>query len=517
MFSALLLWGFAAQAQCTMRGRVTSGTDGEMLVGAVVRIMNGEQLAGGAYSDLEGAYTIKGGAGTYTMIVSYLGYISDSTSVTLTEGSVAVRDVILYEDAPAEGDVVEIIAKANKASSATFMKKKMNSLSSIDGITNDVLQRTGDNNVAAALQRVSGVTVEGGKYVYVRGLGDRYSKTLLNGATIPSLDPDRNAVQLDLFPSNLIDNIVIHKTFTPDLPGDFTGGLVDVITRDFPDKFKMNVGYTVGYNDQASLIDDFLSYNTGKTDWLGYDDGTRGVPAEITVLDNLGWPDLGQYANVEGKEKWQEVAQQYTDATVAFATRDSIVPAAVNAGLNQAFQFSIGNQYELFGKPFGFIAGVTYNNSYQHAPNSLYGRYKNTSDATSGNIATGLNTLRELNYTESQQKVVWGALAKLSYKITDKNSISVNIMRNQGGTSNSQDYAGTFPEDNTDDILQSSTLAYTERYMNTLQVEGDHLLGVNKDKGVSIDWIASFTDSRQKDPNLRFFHLTVHSGSKPGR
>lgn len=503
VFSALILLGVAAQAQGTMRGRISSGTDGEMLVGAAARIMKGEQLAGGAYSDLEGAYTIKGAPGTYTMIVSYLGYLADTAEITLVVGDVVVRDIILYEDVPAEGDVVEITAKANKASSATFMKKKMNSLSSIDGITNDVLQRTGDNSVAAALQRVSGVTVEGGKYVYVRGLGDRYSKTMLNGATIPSLDPDRNSVQLDLFPSNLIDNIVIHKTFTPDLPGDFTGGLVDVITRDFPDKFKMNVGYSVGYNPQANLIDNFLSYNTGGTDWLGFDDGTRDLPGIVNTLNDIDqgiddeWADLGLLQ--DNPSVWQERADQIVEAGRTFATRDSIVPTPINNGLNQSLQFSIGNQHELFGRPFGYIAGFTYNDQYNQTENGLYGRWKNI-----GIGSTGLNSLRDLAYINSERKVVWGALAKLSYKLTDKNIISVNIMRNQGGTDNSLDYRGTFFEDNTTDSLFSSTLAYTERYMNTLQVEGDHGFGQDG-KGLKVDWIASFTGSRQLDPNLRFF------------
>ncbi|MFK7970427.1 MAG: TonB-dependent receptor [Bacteroidia bacterium] len=500
----LMLISMNAIGQGTLRGRVSSGTDSEALTGATVLLMQGDANFGGARTDVEGSYTIKAKPGSYTLIVRYLGFATDTVDVTLTN-EVVVRDIVLYEDAPTELETVNIVAKANKASSASFMKKKMGALSSIDGVSNDLIQRTGDNNVGAALARVSGVTVADGKYVYVRGLGDRYSKTLLNGATIPSLDPDRNAVQLDLFPANLIDRIIIHKTFTPDLPGDFTGGLVDVITRDFPDKFKLKVGYSAGFNTQSSFQDDFLSGNRGGTDWLGFDDGSRGVPESVQNLDAIGWPDLGQYTSLGSQDQWQGLAEQYREATLDFATRDNIAPTAMRSGMNQSLQFSMGNQYKLFGKDLGFIAGLTYNSSYKHAPNSLYGRFKNTSDAASGEISTGLNTLRQLAYTSSEHKVVWGGLMKLSYKISDKNTISVNLMRNQGGSNVASDYAGTFPEDNTTDILNASSIGYTERSMNIVQVEGDHVLGQSKEKGLQLDWIASFSGSRQYDPNLRFF------------
>lgn len=501
VISALILMGIGLQAQGTMRGRISSGTDGEMLTGAVARIMNGDQVAGGAYSDLEGAYTLKAAPGTYTMIVSYLGYISDSTQITLESGKVTVRDIILYEEAPSLEDVVEITAKANKASSATFMKKKMNALSSIDGITNDVLQRTGDNNVAAALQRVSGVTIEGGKYVYVRGLGDRYSKTLLNGATIPSLDPDRNSVQLDLFPSNLIDNIVVHKTFTPDLPGDFTGGLVDVITRDFPDKFKMKVGYSAGYNTQASFNDNFLSYNTGSTDWLGYDDGTRATPASVSNVIGVSRGDYTSYINnddlAEEFETRTAQVEPIAQTTRDFANNGNLVPERVRSGFDQNLQFSIGNQYTLFGRPFGFIAGFTYNSQWDHFGDGRYGRFQNTSSV--GNVEPVLKSLTDLGYAQSERKVVWGALTKFSYKVTPNHSISVNLMRNQGGNSTSADFAGSFLQD-PNDTLVTSALVYTERMMNTIQVNGDHLFGK-----IKADWTYSSTRSSQENPNTRFF------------
>ena len=140
---------------------------------------------------------------------------------------------------------------------------------------------TGSSNAADAVKNVSGVNVQGGKYVYVRGLSDRYSLVTLNGIALPSLDPNKNSVQMDLIPSNVIDNILVFKTFTPDLPGNFTGGLVDVNTSDFPDSLELNFNYSAGYRSLSNLNSNFTGQKSSSTDWLGYDDGSRNRPSFV--------------------------------------------------------------------------------------------------------------------------------------------------------------------------------------------------------------------------------------------
>ena len=159
----------------------------------------------------------------------------------------------------------------------TLQRKSANVL---DGISAQQISRLGDNDAAGALKRVTGISVEGGKYVYVRGLSDRYSITTLNKAEIPGLDPNRNTVQMDLFPSNIIENMVVSKTFSPELPGSFSGGYVNIVTKDFPEKFTFQLSMGMGYNSNSNLKNDFLLYKGGKTDWLAFDDGTRAMPNE---------------------------------------------------------------------------------------------------------------------------------------------------------------------------------------------------------------------------------------------
>src|SRR5690606_10650162 len=121
-------------------------------------------------------------------------------------------------------------------------------------------RRMGDSDAASSMKRVPGVSVEGGKYVYVRGLGDRYTKTILNGVDIPGLDPDRNTMQMDIFPTNIIDNIIVHKTFSAELPADFTGGVIDIAISDFPDQKKGNISFSSSYNPDFHFKSDYLTY-----------------------------------------------------------------------------------------------------------------------------------------------------------------------------------------------------------------------------------------------------------------
>ncbi|MEM6633468.1 MAG: carboxypeptidase-like regulatory domain-containing protein, partial [Bacteroidota bacterium] len=256
LWICLIIGGFTFEGMAksgTLRGKVSDGESGEVLLGATIRMFQDGVMKGGAYTDVEGSYTISAAPGAYTLIISYLSYINDTVEVEAIDGEVTFTETNMFLTMEIRKDLeVVIVAKANQASDVTLFRKKLKSINTIDGVSADLAARVGAPTAAAAMTRVTGVTVEGGRYVYVRGLGDRYSLTTLNGAEIPGLDPDRNTVQMDIFPSNLIDNIIVYKNFTPDLPGSFSGGLVNVITKDFPEKFTFSLSGSAGFNSQAS-------------------------------------------------------------------------------------------------------------------------------------------------------------------------------------------------------------------------------------------------------------------------
>jgi TonB-dependent receptor len=475
-----------------LRGKVSSGSTGEALQGATVRLLDAtDAIKGGAYTDLEGAYTIKAPEGVYSLIISYFSYLNDTVqAVTISRSEVAVLESVMFEETSVREDMaVEIVAKRSEASDVAFLAKKQNSINSIDGVTFDLVQRTGDANAAAAVQRVVGVTVEGGKYVFVRGLGDRYSKTMLNGAELPGLDPNRNTVQMDIFPSNLIDNIVVYKNFTPNLPGDFSGGLVDVRTKDFPAKFTMRASASTSFNDQASLNDNFLTDYRYGGEAFGFANETRALPAYIA--DNLNGR-LPQRLPTTRNEL-STIGLQMEQSTRSFVT--DIEPIRRTSGLNQRYELSFGNQHQIGDRPFGYIASISYRQNYTYFNNGV----RNQFTLPSANSEL-LNPQALLKGEQGDDEVLWGGLVKLSYKPFNNHKFSVNFMRNQSGTTSGELFRGPFFSSGGDIFLETRSTSYTERSINVLQFQGDHGFGALK-----ADWIVSRSGVEQDEPDLRFF------------
>ena len=211
---------------------------------------------------------------------------------------------------------VVISAKAVTRSETAMLSIQKKSANVVDGLSFQQLKKAGDSDAAGALKRVSGINVEGGKYVFVRGLSDRYSKTTLNTADIPGLDPNRNTVQMDIFPTNLIENIIVYKSYSPNLPADFTGGLIDIVTLDFPESFTLSFSVKAGINTQASLNNNFLSYEGSATDIFEYDNGYRNIPTDASV-------DIPVYP---------EQKQNLTNITSSF--NKTMAPTALPSSIN---------------------------------------------------------------------------------------------------------------------------------------------------------------------------------------
>jgi Fe-S cluster biogenesis protein NfuA len=260
-----------AQQKGIIRGTVIDDVTGEPMLGVTIMIKGSSE---GTVTDLDGQFSLETAPGKVTLVFSYISYSPlELENVEVKANDVNVLDNIKMQEEAIKGGEVVVTADAIKSNEAGIITMKLKSPGMIDGISSDKIRQIGDANVAEATKRVTGVTVEGGKYVYVRGLGDRYSKTTLNGIDIPGLDPDRNSLQMDIFPTNLISNIVISKNFTAEVPADFTGGLLNIETKDFPEERLFNLSLSTSYNPQIHFNKDYLSYKGGKTDFLGFDDG----------------------------------------------------------------------------------------------------------------------------------------------------------------------------------------------------------------------------------------------------
>lgn len=476
-----ILMGASVFAQNgTIRGTVTDAQNGETLIGATVVIKGTTQ---GVPTDIDGKFALSVAPGTYALVVQYVSYQTKEVSgIEVKAGQVTVQNVKLGNDAKVLEAVVVTAKVERKAEVALLTMQKKSALVQ-DGISAQAIARTGDSNAAGAIKRVTGVSVEGGKYVYVRGLGDRYTKTTLNGADIPGLDPNRNTVQMDLFPSNMIDNMVILKTFSPDLPGNFTGGYININTKDFPDRFTFQASASLGYNDQATFNSEFLSYNGGGLDFLGLDDGNRKLP---TSKEN----------STPNKDDFSK----------------DVTPTTKSPFLNQSYSVSVGNQVKLAGRPLGFIAALSYRKTNQYYDNgpignlgdkASLGRFSLNSDASTISSLNNEYTVRSNVGTEN---TLWGAVFNTSYKITDKSKIGLNLMHNQSGKIQSRVLQGRYQDLDPANEFNSIALDFLSRSLSSIQLKGDHIFGERK---IKLDWITSFTVSRIDQPDLRFFSYEV--------
>jgi TonB-dependent receptor len=506
----------------TIRVNVYDKENGEPLIGATARI---EGTSQGGVSDLEGKASISGlSAGTYDIEVSYISYQKQLIKkVTLSAGETKILDIrMASEDLTLEEIVVSAnMIEDNENALLTVQKK---SPKFMDAVSSDMFSRAGDNDAASAVKRVVGVTVEGGKYVYVRGLGDRYSKTILNGADIPGLDPNKNSVQLDLFPSNLIDNIIVYKSFTPDLMGDFSGGLVDVTTKNFPDRFTLQFSGSTGYNTQASFNQDFLSYQGSKTDKFGFDDGLRDIPALIKDVPDEFFPSSSRLG-LPGSDGTPISQEDITTASRSFTNRQ-FDPVTSSASLDYNFSISVGNQLNIGRMPYGVIFGLTYAKTNDFYDN---GRVNRFSGLVSEQPNLNGDVLFSLNDSKSLQEVIMGGILNNSFKLNHNNKIGLNLMYNQGGIKETRLLQG-LRLDNVPDstnLYESRVLSWTERSIANAQLNGTHVIpGINN---FTIDWLISYTKSTSKEPDLRFlanniivrgpedFEYLVSNQNKPGR
>lgn len=472
----------------TIRGTVYDKGLGETMMEASVSLV---ELNRGAFTDLDGNYTFANVPnGTYTLRVSYVSYNTVTIEkVEVQGGKVTIINAYLTEESKSTEAVV-IEAKALKSTEASVLSLQRLSGVTLDGISSQQVSRNGDSDAAAALVRVTGLTVEGGRYVYVRGLGDRYNKTTVNGAEIPGLDPTRNSVQMDMFPSNLIDNVIVYKAFSPDLPGSYTGGLIDIATKDFPEKFTLYLGANFAYNNQATFNKDFLLYKRGRWDWLGFDDGGRSEPRDLRG-STVFLPPAPASFNPENP------AAVINDR-IADEFGSDMYPTTQPAFLDQNHTLSIGDQTQLFGRPLGYIASVTYRRQYQYYDNGRQGAWK-----ASGRNAELMNADFDYQDRRGEDAVLFGSLFTLTYRLNTSNKVSASYMHNHAGEAVGRYLIGFAPVDAGDQTRESRVLQYLDRSLDVGQLRGDHVF--KSLMGLRLDWIASLVYMRQSEPDLRFF------------
>ena len=299
-------------------------------------------------TDVDGRYRVELPPGDYDFRVVYeLHQTRRLKRVRVVAGKTRRIDVAMDSDKEAHEELSPIEADIERASAAAQIQIRRNAATASDGVGAQDIAKTPDRNAADASRRVVGVTLVDGRYLFVRGLGERYSNALLNGAPLPSPEPDRQAVPLDIFPTVVLSDVTVSKTFVPDMPGDFAGGSVNIHTRDLPPKFQFQANLGIGFNTNTTFARR-LSHEGGGTDWLGIDDGTRKLPSSIpservTRINSDGTvnPNIAEYGRAINSPMTTTNPVSLPNGTLSVFVGDSIRFGKKN---EQAFgyQFAAG-------------------------------------------------------------------------------------------------------------------------------------------------------------------------------
>ena len=524
-------------SQGTVRGKITD-ENGETIIGATVVQKTNHSVW--SVADLDGNYALKiPDSLPQIMVISFISYQTIEEPVQLRNGEVVVRNFILKTSAH-ETKEVNVVAKAVKSREYYTEMIKRNSPTTLDYISSETMKKTGDANVVAAVSRITGVSTNG-SFITVRGIGDRYVKTSINGSRIPTLDPFTNNIRLDIFPSSMVDNILITKTASPDLPGDWAGAYLSVETKDYPDELSVNVEATAGYNNQ-STFKDFLTTQRSSTDWLGYDNSFRdrshenfatanAAPTQYEELVALG---LGNYFHSMGITGWTDnsttgdeyfklgliqlgllapaqfnddaafaaaknlytsgnyKAQAYSNINADVPSTGQSFPANWNtfkrkAPLNFSQTLTVGNQVKLFGKPLGFLLGYRYGNSIQYDPHSISNRPRSD---------RGLSSSADQEV--SKETDGWSALINLAYKFTGNHSVALLFMPNLTGVNNILNSLDTVDASN--NYVLKKNQFYEQRRQMIYQWKSEHYFPSLKLKA---ELNASYTRGNSSAPDFK--------------
>lgn len=462
-------------------GLVMDSKTGETLPGATIMI---DGTSKGASADFDGKFAINNvPAGKVTLIVSYISYNSKKINgVTVTANE--ATDVNIQLDPSSSQDLgeVEVVVTLNKENNTALVLQQKNNASVSDGVSAETIKRTPDRTTSDVLKRVSGVTIQNDKFVVVRGLNERYNASYLNDAPLPSTEPDKKAFAFNLFPANMLDNIVVYKTATPDLPSEFAGGIVQVTTKSIPEKNFVSFTAGAGYNDITTGKTKTV-YEGGKLDKFGFDDGSRNIPSSIPSLeDKYTWistVDQGKMAK-NFKNDWAYSQSRF------------------NPNINA--QFAAG--YNIKRKEKDFL-GVLFSLGY-YSNQSLYDLQRVEYDELS---VTGNNIVRKpiqqqyVNHI-NQSQTSTGALLNLSCKLNENNSLSFKNILSSSADNKFITATGTnnYLEENI--ILERQNVRFfsANRILSS-QLIGEHYLPASK---IKIKWNGGLSSISRTVPNLRF-------------
>ncbi len=431
-----------------------------------------------AYTDLDGRYRLELPAGTYDVRIVLAGYAETNVTVEVVAGRSSPVQVALGSNVFAEELVVTApTLEADSSTAAAQMMMRMRAPSVQDNIGAIEMSANDDSNAADAMQRVTGVSVVEGQSVFVRGLGERYSNTTLAGATLPTTEPDRRVVPLDLFPTGLIDSVQVSKTYTPDKPSQFAGGLVEIVPLKLPGETSFEVSAGGGWNSLTTGAMG-LGYPGGGRDWAGFDDGTRALPA--------GFPDR----KVTRRGRFSPAGVGFTPEelrAIGLSFGNTWDPRPETMPFDQSYSGTFGGR---FGR-LGVVA------TFRHAQNARH----NTEQQTYYKV--GQDGVEPFNgpydFEISERSGVVGGVGNVSYQFTPNQRLSFENFLTHVGTDETRRFEGY--NDDVGENIRNQRLWWVEERITSHHVGGEHLFPALSNS--RLDWKIALSRADREEPDLR--------------
>jgi outer membrane receptor protein involved in Fe transport len=469
-----------------LRGRLLASDTSEPISFADVLLLPADSTMrkAGCMTNTDGSFLLDAAPGTYTLQVRALSYATKRiTNVVVQTGGLQDFIVSLEPEALVQ-EVVEVEAEARRNNETALLNERKRAATVGDAVSAEVVRRTPDSDASEVLRRVTGLSVFQGKYVFVRGMGERYSSTEVDGVRLASPEQNKRVVPLDLVPASLLENVVVQKTYSADRPGEFGGGDVQVRTRDFPGQrtFLLAVGQGV---DEGTTFGSFRTYPGGKHDAWGFGAGARELPSFVQQVAGR--------RPIYPRGVFDPPGKNFSADTLALmgqSFRDVWTPTRREAVPAGSLSESYGDQFKLFGRELGVVQAGIYSRAFKttHEAERLYGGSRGP-DAM----------VYDYHLSTSTENVQLGGLLGLSYRLAPNHSIHVRGLYAHDAENQTRYYEGyNFSQSRN---MRSNRLLYVERSVLSGNLEGRHeLRGWARPR---FDWSASLSEATRLEPDRR--------------
>lgn len=400
-----------------------------------------------------------------------------------TERAQIVKPKVESRRSESDQEDVVVLAPRNRGSVSSLIEVRKKSTQVTDVLGSEQMARAGDSDAASSLRRVTGLTLMDGKYVYVRGLGERYSAVQMNGFGLPSPEPTRRVVPLDLFPTAILESVVVQKSYSANQPGEFGGGLIQLSTKSIPDGFFFKSSISVSIEEKGKNF----SYAGGSMDWLGVDDGSRALPAPVkSVLSSGAKIVRKQPGSDQGlaDEQLVEIGRSFKNEYKIESSEKQSLP---NLSL------AIGDRFKIGSVSLGTSGSL------------LYGQDSDSTERSSFSFTKGATGLERDSSKQSQTSEIntrLGASFDLGADVGKFHKFRYNtfLLRH---TTKMAKQDKTVTTTSPDGVTEKSTLDWTERQLWTHHLTGHHDLSPQLGRPYAVDWRLGIADSKRDNPDRR--------------